>query len=41
MDITSLPDNLKQLKEIIADMAIEQNRYLQENDLLRERVRLL
>lgn len=41
MDMTSLPDNLDQLKEIIADMAIEQSRYLKENDLLRERVRLL
>ncbi len=41
MDMTSLPDNPEQLKEIIAQMALEQSRYVQENDLLRERIRLL
>ena len=41
MDTTSLPDNPEQLKQIIAKMALEQNRYVQENDLLRERIRLL
>ena len=41
VDMASLPDNLEQLKQIIADMANEQSRYVQENDLLRERIRLL
>jgi transposase len=41
MDMTSLPDNPGQLKQIIAEMAFEQSRYIQENDLLREQIRLL
>jgi len=41
MDMTSLPDNPEQLKQIIAELALEQSRYVKENDLLRERIRLL
>lgn len=41
MDMTSLPDNPEQLKRIIAELALEQSRYVKENDLLRERIRLL
>jgi hypothetical protein len=36
-----IADNPERLKQIIAEMALEQSRYVQENDLLRERIRLL
>lgn len=40
-DITTLPDDPQELKRIIAELTREQHRYAAENDLLRERVRLL
>lgn len=41
VDITTLPDDPEALKQIIARLTREQDRYAKENDLLRERVRLL
>jgi transposase len=41
VDITTLPDDPQELKRIIARLTREQHRYAVENDLLRERVRLL
>lgn len=40
-DKKTLPDDPAKLKEIIAEMATEQRRYIKEIDLLHERVRLL
>ena len=40
-DITTLPDDPQELKRIIARLSREQYRYSQENNLLRERIRLL
>lgn len=40
-DATTLPDDPELLKEIIIRLQREQDRYSQENDLLRERIRLL
>lgn len=41
LDITTLSDDPEELKRIIATLTREQNRYTRENDLLREKIRLL
>ena len=41
MTTTTLPDDPQELKRIIAELQNAQHRYEQENDLLREQVRLL
>ncbi len=38
---STLPDDLQELKRIIAELQSTQHRYEQENDLLREQIRLL
>jgi transposase len=41
VDATALPDDPEELKRIITALTHEQDRYSRENEMLRERVRLL